>query len=54
MDETYIKLSGQWKHFCLAADRGGDTIDFLLRAHRDFAAARTFFRRAIDLLGVPD
>jgi hypothetical protein len=30
-------------------DRDGDTIDFLLRAERDSAAARNFLKRAIDL-----
>jgi putative transposase len=54
MDETYVKVSGQWKYLYRAVDRDGDTIDFLLRAHRDYAAARTFFERAIDLHGVPD
>jgi putative transposase len=37
-----------------AVDRAGHTIDFLLRAHRDLAAAWRFLERAIDLHGVPD
>ena len=53
MDETYINVSGQWKYLYRAADRDGDTIDFLLRANRDHAAARSFFERAIGLHGVP-
>jgi transposase-like protein len=40
MDETYIKVHGQWKYLYRAVDRDGDTIDFLLRAKRDKAAAR--------------
>ena len=32
----------------------GHTVDFLLPAHRDRAAARFFFERAIDLHGVPE
>ena len=37
----------------MPVDKAGDTIDFLLRAKRDHAAARAFFERAIDLHGVP-
>jgi transposase-like protein len=54
MDETYVKVGGQWKYLYRAVDRSGQTIDFLLRAHRDYAAARCFFERAIDLHGVPE
>ena len=54
MDETYIKVAGQWKYLYRAVDRDGNTIDFLLRAKRDSAAARRFLERAIDLHGVPE
>ena len=54
MDETYIKVGGEWKYLYRAVDREGGTIDFLLRAHRDYAAARHFLERAIDLHGVPE
>ena len=54
MDETYVKVGGQWKYLYRAVDKVGDTIDFLLRAKRDHAAARAFFERAIDLHGVPE
>ena len=54
MDETYVKVGGQWKYLYRAVDREGDTIDFLLRAKRDHAAARAFLERAIDLHGVPE
>ena len=53
MDETYIKISGEWKYLYRAVDRNGDKVDFLLRARRDQAAARAFLERAIDLHGVP-
>ena len=48
MDETYIKVGGQWKYLYRAVDKMGQTVDFLLTAHRDLAAARRFFERAID------
>ena len=54
MDDTYIKVAGQWKYLYRAVDRNGDTIDFLLCAKRDCAAARRFLERAIDLHGVPE
>ena len=53
MDETYIKINGEWKYLYRAVDRASHTIDFLLRTHCDLAAARHFFERAIDLHGVP-
>src|SRR5450759_954505 len=54
MDETYIKVSGQWKYLYRAVDRDGDTVDFLLTAKRDLAAARRFLERAINLHDVPE
>lgn len=54
MDETYVKVGGQWKYLYRAVDKDGVTTDFLLRAKRDHAAARAFFGRAIDLHGRPE
>lgn len=47
VDETYIKIKGQWKYLYRAVDKAGQTIDFLLTAKRDTAAALRFFRKAI-------
>ena len=30
MDETYIKVKGQWMYFYRAVDKAGNTVDFLL------------------------
>src|SRR2546428_3929328 len=54
MDETYIKVAGHWKYLYRAVDRAGDTVDFLLTAKRDMAAARRFLERAINLHNVPE
>ncbi|AXC16126.1 Mobile element protein (plasmid) [Acidisarcina polymorpha] len=54
MDETYIKVKGEWKYLYRAVDKAGKTVDFLLRAHRDKAAARTFFEQAIERNGAPE
>ncbi|WP_412524095.1 IS6 family transposase [Burkholderia sp. S-53] len=47
MDETYIKVNGAWKYLYRAVDKDGNTIDFLLRARRDKAAARRYFEKSI-------
>ncbi|KUZ68622.1 integrase [Burkholderia ubonensis] len=47
MDETYVKVKGHWKYLYRAVDKEGNTVDFLLRAHRDKAATRRYFERAI-------
>jgi putative transposase len=54
MDETYVKVKGQWKFLYRAVDKEGRTIDFLLRAHRDKAAARDYFEKAIEQNGEPE
>jgi IS6 family transposase len=47
VDETYIKVKGRWTYLYRAVDKTGQTIDFLLSAKRDAAAARRFFRKAL-------
>jgi putative transposase len=54
MDETYIKVNGQWKYLYRAVDKIGKTIDFLLTAKRDKAAAMRFFEKAILANGLPE
>jgi transposase-like protein len=47
-------VRGQWKYLYRTVDKAGNTIDFLLRAQRDKAAARRFFEKAIAQHGQPD
>jgi len=54
MDETYIKDKGVWKYLCRAVDKQGKTVDFLLTAKRDMAAAKRSFDNAIGANGDPD
>ena len=54
MDETYIKVKGIWKYLYRAVDKEGKTIDFLLTAKRDKAAAMGFFGKAIQDNGTPE
>ena len=47
VDETYMKVKGVWTYLYRAVDSLGQTIDFLLSAQRDAAAAKRFFRKAL-------
>ena len=54
MDETYIKVKGQWRYLYRAVDKMGQTIDFLLTKERDEQAAKRFLTQAIRRHGVPE
>ena len=54
MDETYIKVKGQWRYLYRAVDKQGQTIDFLLTEQRDQEAALRFLKKAIRRHGVPE
>ena len=51
VDETYVKIKGKWTYLYRAVGKQGKTVDFLLRAKRDVAAAKAFFRRAFKSQG---
>ena len=53
VDETYIKVKGQEKYLYRAVDSTGQTIDFLLTAKRDAAAAKRFFQRVFSCSSNP-
>ena len=55
VDETYLKIRGQWVYLYRAVDKQGRTVDFLLSKRRDVAAAKRFFSRAAKafLAGTP-
>ena len=53
MDETYVKVKGQWMYQYRAVDKFGDTIDCYFAKNRDKKAALAFFRKAINSCGKP-
>src|SRR3954452_25377784 len=47
VDETYIKIRGQWRYLYRAIDKHGKSVDFLLTAKRDLQQTKRFFRMAL-------
>ena len=53
MDETYIKVKGQWVYYYRAVDKFGNVIDYYLNLNRDESAAKAFLNKAIAQNGLP-
>ncbi|MFK4063947.1 IS6 family transposase, partial [Brucella anthropi] len=45
LDETYIKVKGEWLYLYRAIDSNGDTVEFYFSKHRDLTAAKRFLRK---------
>ncbi|AYG70169.1 MULTISPECIES: IS6 family transposase [unclassified Rhizobium] len=54
VDETYIKVRGEWMYLYRAIDSLGDTVEFLFSESRDPPTAKRFLLRALDRHGRPD
>ncbi|WP_142288637.1 IS6 family transposase, partial [Bacillus thuringiensis] len=53
VDETYIKVKGEWCYLYRAIDSDGYTLDFQLRKTRDHQAAYAFIKRLMKQFGEP-
>lgn len=53
MDETYIKVKGEWRYLYRAVDKEGYTVDFLLTKRRQRMSAQSFLIKAIEHNGKP-
>src|SRR5579862_4709065 len=51
VDETYVKIKGHWHYLYRAIDRDGNLVDTMLNARRDMAAAKAFFKQAVQTVG---
>ncbi|MCM3654133.1 IS6 family transposase [Metabacillus litoralis] len=47
VDETYVKVKGQWMYLYRAVDSEGNTIDFYLSKTRNKQAAKRFLKKAL-------
>src|SRR5215472_2484026 len=47
VDETYIRVKGKWRYLYRAVDSCGATLDFLLSAKQDAAAAKRFLAKTL-------
>ena len=47
VDETVIKVRGQWMYLCRTVDGQGNTVEFYLSRTRGIAAAKAFFPKAL-------
>src|SRR6202140_2221194 len=53
VDETYLKIGGQWMYLYRAVDKQGKTVESYLSRTRDVTAAKAFFRKALKRHGDP-
>ncbi|OUB07546.1 IS6 family transposase [[Bacillus thuringiensis] serovar konkukian] len=53
LDETYIKVKGEWCYLYRAIDCDGHTLDFQIRKTRNHQAAYAFMKRLIKHFGEP-
>jgi transposase-like protein len=51
VEETYVRIRGQWAYLYWAVDSSGKTVDFRLSPRRNVASAKAFFRKAIRVQG---
>jgi transposase-like protein len=47
VDETYIKIKGNWQYLYRAVDSTGNTLDWMLSRYRNESAAKRFFKKII-------
>ena len=51
VDETYVRVAGEWRYVYRAVDQHGQVIDVFVSPRRDARAAKKFFAKAIQATG---
>jgi putative transposase len=54
IDETYVRVRGQWRYLYRAIDSNGDTVEFCFSERRNLTAAKRFLRKALKRHGRPE
>jgi transposase-like protein len=54
LDETYVKVKGEWMYLYRAIDSNGDTVEFYFSRNRDLKAAKGIIRKALTRHGSPE
>jgi transposase-like protein len=54
VDETHIKVRGQWRYLYRAIDSNGDTVEFWFSERSNLTAAQRFLRKALQRHGRPE
>jgi putative transposase len=54
IDETYVKVRGQWRYLYRAIDSNGDTVGLWFSERRNLTAAKRFLRKALKRHGRPE
>ncbi|MDH7785489.1 putative transposase [Ochrobactrum sp. 19YEA23] len=54
LDETYVRVKGEWLYLYRAIDSSGNIVEFLLNRNRDLKAAKRFIRKALARHGRPE
>jgi len=54
LDETYVKVKGEWLYPYRAIDSNGDTVGFMFSRNRDLKAGKRFIRKGLAQHGRPE
>lgn len=54
VEETHVKIKGEWAYLYRAVDKDDNTLDFMLSAQQDAKAATRFFKKVMKAKHVQD